>query len=94
MDNVQEACEVLPEHERWSRITLSFINWSLIISIVNAASREVSEWEGSLPVTMKPNRINHGLGLKSLQQKVESSGSLHIESKPDSFSVEIVLYGL
>jgi sensor histidine kinase YesM len=94
LDNVQEACEVLPKQERWVRITLSFINCSLVISIVNATSREVSEWEGSLPATSKPNRINHGLGLKSVQQKVESSGSLHIESKPDSFSVEIVLYGL
>ncbi|WMJ86537.1 sensor histidine kinase [Anaerocolumna sp. MB42-C2] len=94
LDNVQEACEALPEKRRWVRITLFYINQSLVISIVNAASKEVSTWDGFLPATSKTNRINHGLGLKNVLQEVEPNGSLHIESKPESFSIEIVLYGL
>ncbi|MGM1049989.1 MAG: ATP-binding protein [Bacillota bacterium] len=94
LDNVREACEKLPKERRWVRIVLAYVNQSLVISIVNATAEEVGAWEGKFPVSSKTDRTSHGLGLKSVLQKVEPNGSLCIKSQPESFTIEIVLYGL
>lgn len=93
LDNVKEACQLLPENERWAKIQINYINHTLFIRIENSFSK-AALWEKGLPLSIKKNSAQHGIGLKNVRKIVEETGAFCIEETPVSFLVRIALYGL
>ena len=68
LDNAIEACEKLPEEDRFITVRAGVKNQFLIIQIENAAKEEAAE------TTSKPDDFLHGFGKKNIQRTVEKYG--------------------
>lgn len=91
LDNAKEACQKLPEEDRWVGIALNYVNHALFLRIENAANPPCY-WNNGLPVSTKQDTAIHGLGLQNVKKIVEESGTFAMETTSRSFIVKIVLY--
>lgn len=68
LDNAIEACEKLPEEDRFITVRAGVKNQFLIIQIENAAKEVAAE------TTSKPDDFLHGFGKKNIRRTVEKYG--------------------
>lgn len=93
MDNAKEACQNLSVGERWAYLKMSYTNHALFIYVENSTEK-IKHWNNGLPISIKNDKDFHGLGLKNVKKSVEEIGSMHMESKDNSFIVQIAIYDL
>lgn len=89
LDNALEACEKIPEQQRFLRIYMVVNKSQLYISIQNSAKEELDFNERNYIST---KRGNHGLGMKrarALTDKYE--GYLTLANEPGIFAAEVTL---
>ena len=95
LDNSIEANQALTkETGRWIRVTCTRKKKMLVISCSNPVPNGKIRFVGGIPQTTKKDSGNHGLGMRSIQQVVDSSGGhMQIEVKDDIFGLKIYLEG-
>ena len=106
LDNASEACRRLPEEERCIRLKCRAQKGIFCLEITNPVngsrptpytdempdSSMTQIWrKGHLPPTSKPDKQNHGLGLKSMKEIVERCHGA-MELKADGTLFELFLY--
>ena len=91
LDNSIHAVCKLKEEERLIDLRIGMVSSeALAISIKNRYEGIIIMDKNNLPVT---DKINHGIGLRSVSNTVERySGSMVIQTKDGVFDVSIVMY--
>lgn len=95
LDNAIEAAQRVPDREE-RRISLKarYTGESLCIEVDNSRNGELKESKSGL-LTTKTDKENHGYGLRSVRDVVESyGGRLDITAASDTFRVTIWIGGL
>ena len=90
LDNAIEAAQKVPDREA-RRISLKarYTGESLCIEVENSRTGELAESKAGL-LTTKPDKENHGYGLRSVRDVVESyGGHMNITPAADAFRVTI-----
>lgn len=89
MDNALEACEKIPEEQRFIRLYLDTKGEQLYLSIQNSA-KEILNFEERNYISQK--RGNHGLGMKRVALLVDKyQGYLNLKNEPGIFACEATL---
>lgn len=89
LDNALEACESIPEEQRFLRIYMVVNKSQLYISIQNSAKEELDFNERNYIST---KRGNHGLGMKRVKALVDKyDGYLTLANEPGIFAAEVTL---
>ena len=89
LDNAIEACNYVEPDERFIRMKSKIMNGNLILSVVNSKQ----EKRNLVLVTTKPDKENHGRGVKSIRKVVDKyDGTIEFEDKGDMFEVTGILY--
>ncbi len=93
LDNAIEAVEQLEPEQRQIKLQLEFDNSALYLLIANPCRTDLTFDEAHVETT-KPDRANHGLGLKNVRSAVERyPGSYaHFYTEAGWFYGEILLY--
>ena len=88
LDNAMEACYLVEDGERKIDLNIYNRNNSIIISIINTKKHEKS-----LEKTWKADKLNHGIGLKSVKKLVDRyNGAMNNEDKGEIYEVNIILW--
>ncbi|UZT06167.1 GHKL domain-containing protein [Clostridium sp. LQ25] len=88
LDNAIEACYFVEDGERKIDLNIYNRNNSIIISIINTKKHEES-----LEKTWKSDKLNHGIGLKSVKKLVDKyNGAMNDEDKGEIYEVNIILW--
>ena len=90
LDNAIEACM---KNKGPSRLCIDISNTAAYLCVKIRNTSEASVFGNNTELkTTKPDRKNHGLGLKSVRDIVNKySGSINFQQKNDEFSVNIIL---
>lgn len=89
LDNAIEACNYVEPDDRFIRMKSKMMNGNLIISVINSKQ----EKRNVALVTTKPDKENHGRGVKSIRKVVDKyDGTIEFEDKGDTFEVTGILY--
>lgn len=89
LDNAMEACDQIPEHQRFLRIYLAVHQSQLYLSIQNSAREELNFNERNY-ITGK--RGSHGFGMRRVQAVVDKyEGFLNLANEPGIFAAEVTL---
>lgn len=89
LDNALEACEKIPEIQRFLRIYMVVNRSQLYISIQNSAKEELDFNERNYIST---KRGNHGLGMKRVKALADKyDGYLTLANEPGIFAAEMTL---
>lgn len=89
LDNAIEACEKIPEEERFIRLYLDCMGEQLYLSIQNSAKQELNFNERNY---ISEKRGRHGLGMKRVALVVEKyNGVLNLQNEPGIFAAEVTL---
>ena len=89
LDNALEACERIPERERFLRVYLAVNGRQLYMSVQNSAKEELSFNERNY-ITEK--RGSHGFGMKRVSAAVKKyEGFLNLANEPGIFAAEVTL---
>ena len=84
-----EACEKLPQEERFLRLYIGVFRKQLYISVTNATGEVIKKLDNEY-ITAK--RGNHGHGLKRIDNTVEKYGGfINRKNEPGVFATEIML---
>jgi len=87
LDNAIEACGFCTE-KKYIRLQCIYHNGSLIISSENSTDGRMND-----TYTRKSDKINHGLGMKSIQSVVKKyNGQMHYEFLPHHFTISLTLF--
>lgn len=90
LDNAMEACANLAAERRYIALTLTYKPDYLIIQAENPAGPETAT--GGKGRTTKPDRENHGFGLRNIEYLVNKhSGIMKLEPEPGVFKVSLAL---
>lgn len=89
LDNALEACEKIPEIQRFLRIYMVVNRSQLYVSIQNSAKEELDFNERNYIST---KRGNHGLGMKRVKALADKyEGYLTLANEPGIFAAEVTL---
>lgn len=89
LDNAVEACERLPEADRWIRLRVSRQMEMLCVFCENPYD-ELRREDGKI-VTRKEDPKNHGLGMRQMKRIAEKhGGTMEIDVKDQIFTVSIL----
>lgn len=89
LDNALEACEKIPEDQRFLRIYMVVNRAQLYVSIQNSAREELNFNERNYIST---KRGNHGLGMKRVKALADKyEGYLTLANEPGIFAAEVTL---
>lgn len=89
LDNALEACEKIPEENRFLRVYIVAHKNQLYVSIQNSAKEELNFDERHY-ITSK--RGSHGFGMKRVQAMVEKyEGYLRLANEPGIFAAEVTM---
>ncbi len=89
LDNALEACEKIPEDQRFLRIYMVVNQSQLYVSIQNSAREELDFNERNYIST---KRGNHGLGMKRVKALADKyEGYLTLANEPGIFAAEVTL---
>ncbi len=90
LDNAVEACAALEEENRYLALTLTYKPDYLIIQTENPVIPEAAT--GGKGRTTKPDKENHGFGLRSIEYLVNKhSGFMRVEPEPGIFKISLAL---
>ena len=89
LDNAIEACSFVEPNKRFIRMKSKMMNGNLIISVINSKQ----EKRNAALVTTKPDKENHGRGVRSIRKVVDKyDGTIEFEDKGETFEVTGILY--
>lgn len=89
LDNALEACEKIPDEQRFLRVYLVVNKSQLYISVQNSAKEELDFNERNYIST---KRGNHGLGMKRVKALADKyEGFLTLANEPGVFAAEVTL---
>ncbi len=89
LDNCLEACEKLPQSERFVRIYISVKETHLYMVFTNAAGKKQTK-VGTIFVSSKG--VNHGFGLSRVDELVEKYGGYLTRASEDGgYTTEVIL---
>lgn len=89
LDNALEACEQIPEKQRFLRIYMIVNKSQLYLSVQNAAKEELNFEERNY-ITNK--RGNHGFGMRRVKAMVDKyEGFLNLANEPGIFAAEVTM---
>lgn len=89
LDNALEACDMIPQEQRFLRVYMVVNRSQLYISIQNSA-KEVLNFNERNYISQK--RGNHGLGMKRVKALTEKyEGYLTLANEPGIFAAELTL---
>lgn len=87
MDNAIEACEKIPEEQRFIRLYLDTKGEQLYLSLQNSA-KELLDFEEKSYISKK--RGNHGLGMMRVALIIDKyHGYLNLQNQPGVFACEV-----
>lgn len=90
LDNAIEACSYCSSGEAWINFQMAAQKQCLVIRMENSTDNTHQSF-----TTRKPDKQQHGIGLKSVQRIVKKyNGELDFEWQERSFSIEITLFTL
>ena len=88
LDNAIEACMKIDNNERWINGIISVANDEITVSILNSTNGENKDFE-----TKKPDKVNHGIGLKSVNELVNKyNGQSKFSFENNEFNAFIILH--
>ncbi|MEE0913765.1 MAG: GHKL domain-containing protein [Ruminococcus sp.] len=91
LDNAIEACRQVKKHNKVVKIKIQENANTVHICISNPVDKPVKIVNNRISTT-KADKINHGLGLYSINKSVEKyNGSVNIECDNNVFSINILL---
>lgn len=91
IDNALEAAMSVNEN-RFIDFKMDYSKGMMIIKISNPYSRDVKMENGKI-ITSKKDKVNHGLGLKSVNEVLERyNGMTKIEADGNIFTITAALY--
>ena len=95
LDNAIEANKNIPdENNRWISVQIQNKKGILLVEIVNPYEGSLTFGSDKLPLTTKPNTINHGFGTKSIRQIIEHyDGQMIIKAEQQKYLLRIVFSG-
>ena len=95
IDNAIEANKNIPdENNRWISVQIQNKKGILLVEIVNPYEGSLTFGSDKLPLTTKPNTINHGFGTKSIRQIIEHyDGQMIIKAEQQKYLLRIVFSG-
>lgn len=89
LDNALEACDVIPQEQRFLRVYMVVNRSQLYVSIQNSAKEELNFDERNY---ISQKRGNHGLGMKRVKALTEKyEGYLTLANEPGIFAAELTL---
>ena len=93
LDNAMEAAGSLPEGQRHMEVSVSQVKGSLSIMVQNPYEGKVTRNGSGQILTNKQDRLNHGIGLSSVQRSVDKyNGELLTDYGEGIFKATVLLY--
>lgn len=94
LDNALEACQKVQEEKRYIALSASYEKGVLMVSVINPYHDTLKKGHSGRYSTTKADAENHGMGLSSVEQAVETyQGQIIAEGKDGIFRVSLVMYG-
>lgn len=91
IDNAIEACEKIEEGKKYINLNIGIKNSYVYIRIENSKSNTISKYEGNI-ITSKDDKVNHGLGLRSINKSLEKyDGSIKFNYDDTKFEVFVTM---
>lgn len=95
IDNAIEACKDIKSQGKYIKIQFNYENDSLFINIENPFSGSIRTGIGGRILTTKNNNKQHGIGLQSIREMVESvNGIIDISYSNQIFKLQIALFDI
>lgn len=93
LDNAIESVVMLPcQEEKLIHLTVSEQKKFVLINVANYVGEGLEIKQGTFPKTTKPDRKNHGFGLKSIKYTVEKyKGNMTLNMRNKWFELRILL---
>jgi len=93
IDNAMEAAGNLPEGQQHMEVSVSQVKGSLTIMVQNPYEGKIRRDDSGQFLTSKKDSINHGIGLSSVQRKVDKyNGELLTDYENGLFRATVLLY--
>lgn len=94
LDNALEANIRAEIEKRYVKLNMRMDMNNLVIVVENSFDGHISKNKTGKILTVKTNKIDHGLGLDSIQKAVNKyHGFMKISYTENVFIIEILLYG-
>jgi len=91
VDNAVEACQLVPEEQRFVRFENKYQSGKLLLVLTNSKRAKKNE----LLRTTKQDENRHGYGIQSVRRVVEKyNGTVSFTDKGEIFEVSAMLYGI
>lgn len=91
LDNAIEACQKVPEDDRFIRIENKYSAGNLLLVITNSKEKQINEHLE----TTKKDTYGHGRGISSVRRVVEKyNGTVRFRDKGDVFEASAMLYSI
>lgn len=91
IDNAIEACDRIENDKRYINLSIGTKNNYVYIKIENSKNNTISKHGGNI-LTSKEDKVNHGLGIKSINKSLEKyDGSIKFNYDDDKFEVFITM---
>lgn len=89
LDNCLEACEHLPEKDRWAHLKVTR-QMDMICIFCENPYKELKKENGKI-VSHKGDSVNHGFGIRQMERiATKHGGTLEIDTKDQIFAVSIL----
>jgi sensor histidine kinase YesM len=94
LDNAIEAVEKIEKEKRKIEMLMKFSKNVLTMRISNPYIGDIKTDRYGKLLTIKPDKINHGMGMRAIEKTVKKySGSVTIEKEDGLFHLMIIMYG-
>jgi len=96
LENALDACSHLPISQRYIQVKMELTEQGeLLVTIINPYVEEPIEDENGNLVTSKADKLNHGLGLSSIQEILpEEAGQIHYKYDKGVFQFMLLFYNV
>lgn len=94
LDNALDANIGLDSKKRYIKLYMRMDNHNLVIIVENSFNGHINKDKNGKILTVKANKIDHGLGLNSVQKAVDKyHGFMKTSYTKETFVIDILLYG-
>jgi hypothetical protein len=95
LENAAEACEAVPEDDRYIRLRSRIKAETFFVEISNSYANDVAfDDQTGLPITSKSDPREHGLGISNIKRSAEKyRGGIDIRLSENEFTLTVLLQG-